>query len=117
MAATKANHMTIDAALALWSKLHRKPTGCVAATYWFCMRVPSFKPLHLQRYTENGDIFEHVVAYNGIAIVDLAHGHNSPRNYDPRVDGVQGLSRWAENANNGRRRERSAVKGKVAAGR
>lgn len=86
--ATKANHMTIDAALALWSKLHRKPTGCVAATYWFCMRVPSFKPLHLQRYTKNGDIFQHVVAYNGIVIVDLAHGHDFAANYNPRIDGV-----------------------------
>ena len=60
-----------------WNSKNRK-MGCVAATNWFCRRVPSFTPLRIEGYTRSGDVFQHVVASNGKVIVDLVPELNSP---------------------------------------
>ena len=52
--------------------------GCVAATNWFCSKVPGFYPKRLTRYTENGEVYEHVVATNGIVVIDLAPYADAP---------------------------------------
>ena len=46
--------------------------GCVAATNWFCKRVAGFYPERLTRYTSQGEIFQHVVATDGVIRIDLA---------------------------------------------
>lgn len=63
--------MTIDRAVAEWQSRARR-MGCVAATGWFIKRVPGFRAERLTRYTERGEVFEHVVATNGIVRIDLA---------------------------------------------
>ena len=35
--------------------------GCVSATEWFLKRVNGYHAKRLQRFTEDGKIFEHVV--------------------------------------------------------
>lgn len=68
--------MTIDDAIKEWESKKRR-MGCVAATDWFCRRVPGFKPLRLRRYLpggtdENGMYWEHVVATNERVTLDMA---------------------------------------------
>lgn len=70
--------MTLSRALKEWRSRKRR-MGCVSATRWLCRRVPGFKPLRLTRYTADGEIFEHVVAYDGTIIVDLAPYADRPR--------------------------------------
>ncbi len=70
--------MTIDEALAEWRSKKRR-MGCVAATNWFCKRVAGFRPERLTRYTEHGEVFEHVVATDGMIRVDLAPYADGPR--------------------------------------
>ena len=53
--------------------------GCVSATNWFCNRVSGFTPKRLTRYTENGEIFEHVVATDGMVIIDFAPYSDKPK--------------------------------------
>lgn len=79
--------MTEGEALIQWAQLRRKPKGCVAAIAWFCKRVKGYKPKRINRYTKRGELYQHVVAYNGVAVVDLAHEFDLPKDYDPKVDG------------------------------
>ena len=67
----------IDRALREWKEKKRR-MGCVAATDWFCKRVPEFRPVRLSRYTKSGDYFEHVVASNGVILIDLAPYSDHP---------------------------------------
>jgi len=70
--------LTIDKAIKQWkSKVRRM--GCVSATNFFCKRVKGFKPKRIRRYTNSGEIFEHVVATDGMIIVDLAPYADKPR--------------------------------------
>lgn len=69
----------IDLAIKEWMSKKRR-MGCVAATDWFCSRVEGFYPIRLNRYTEKGELFEHVVATNGVIIIDLASYADKPRN-------------------------------------
>lgn len=71
--------MSLDEALKEWQSKKRR-MGCVAATNWLCKRVEGFKPKRLDRYTENGELFQHVVAINNFGVVvDLAHYADGPR--------------------------------------
>lgn len=70
--------MTLDKVMAEWKSKHRR-MGCVAATDFICKRLPSFKPLRLTRYTENGEIYQHVVASDGIIVIDLAPYADAPK--------------------------------------
>lgn len=65
------NSMTLDQALAEW-KSKRRRMGCVSATDFLCKRVPGFRPMRLTRYLESGEIYEHVVATDGLIVIDLA---------------------------------------------
>lgn len=69
--------MTIDSAIKEW-KTKKRRMGCVAATNWLCKRVPGFKPIRLHRYTTQGNYFSHVVATDGIVIIDLAPYADKP---------------------------------------
>lgn len=62
---------TLDQTLTEWYSKKRR-MGCVSATAWLCKRVKGFYPLRLTRYTLEGELYQHVVAYNGIVIIDLA---------------------------------------------
>lgn len=63
--------MTLDEAIAEWKSRRRRRPGCVTATNFLCRRVPGFSPLRFTRYTPEGDVTEHVVAYDGQIVVDL----------------------------------------------
>lgn len=63
--------MTLDEAITEWQSKPRR-MGCVSATNWLCSKVAGFKPERLTRFTENGDLFQHVVATNGYIRIDLA---------------------------------------------
>ena len=63
--------MTISQAITEWKSKKRK-MGCVAATNFFCKRVKGFYPKRLDRYTQNGDVYQHVIATDGFIYVDLA---------------------------------------------
>ena len=67
----------IDDALIEWYSKKRH-MGCVSATDWFCKRVDGFYPERLTRYTKDGEIFEHVVATNGIIRIDLSPYADKP---------------------------------------
>jgi hypothetical protein len=69
--------VTIDQALNEWQSKNRR-MGCVASTDWFCKRVAGFRPERLTRYTEAGEIFQHVIATNGRVRIDLAPEFDSP---------------------------------------
>lgn len=69
---------TIDDIFAEWNSKQRR-MGCVSASNWFCKRRPDFHPIRLNRYTEDGDIFQHVVATNGVINVDLSPYNDKPR--------------------------------------
>ena len=70
--------MTIDDALIEWYSKTRR-MGCVSATKWFFKRVSGFKPERLTRYTKNGEIFQHVMATNGLIRIDLSLYADNPR--------------------------------------
>lgn len=63
--------MTIDRCVKEWQSRPRR-AGCVSATEWFCCRVRDFRPLRLTRYTKDGELYQHVVATNGLVVIDLA---------------------------------------------
>lgn len=69
--------MTIDQALSEWYTKKRR-MGCVAASEWFCKRVPGFWCERLTRYTENGELFQHEIATNGRIRIDLAPYADGP---------------------------------------
>lgn len=62
--------MDIQAALDEWQSKKRR-MGCVSAAEWFCVRVSGFYPERLDRYTSQGELYQHVVATNGRVRVDL----------------------------------------------
>lgn len=70
--------MNVEQAVEEWQSCKRY-MGCVAASNWFCLRVKSFFPVRLTRYTEIGETFEHVVCSNGTIIIDLAPYADCPR--------------------------------------
>lgn len=70
--------MTIDAAVREWERGTRY-MGCVSAADWFCRRVPGFRPERLTRFTEDGDLFQHVVCTNGRIRIDLSPYNDHPR--------------------------------------
>jgi hypothetical protein len=63
--------MTLDAAIEEWGSKRRR-MGCVAATEWLCARIPEFYPERLRKFTQSGEVYEHVVATNGKIRIDLA---------------------------------------------
>ena len=69
--------MTITDAVKEWKTKQRR-MGCVSATNWFCHRVTGFAPERLTRFTEQGEVFQHVVATDGIIRIDLAPSFDSP---------------------------------------
>jgi hypothetical protein len=68
--------VTIDSAIQEWES-KRRTMGCVAATDWFCKRVPGFHPERLVRDTLYGS-YEHVVATDGKIRIDLAPYADGP---------------------------------------
>jgi hypothetical protein len=70
--------MIIEQAIKEWTTKSRH-MGCVAATNWFIKRVKGFYPKRCSYFTKNGEIFEHVVATNGVVTIDLAPYANKPR--------------------------------------
>ncbi len=70
--------MNFEQTLSEWKSKNRR-MGCVSATNWFCNRVSGFTPKRLTRYTENGEIFEHVVATDGMVIIDFAPYSDKPK--------------------------------------
>ena len=77
--------MNIDAAIKEWKSKKRR-MGCVAASKWFCKKVNGFRIERLQRYTESGDYFEHVVATDGVIRVDLTPCRDKPKRPGPREE-------------------------------
>lgn len=73
--------MNIDECLAEWQSKKRR-MGCVSATEWFCKRVEGFYPERLNRYTKDGEVFQHEVATNGIIRIDLAPYSDAPKIVD-----------------------------------
>lgn len=69
--------MTIDDAVKEWTSKKRR-MGCVSATEWFIKRVHGFKSERLDRWTENGEVYQHEVATNGIIRIDLAPYSDGP---------------------------------------
>lgn len=51
----------------------------MAATDWFCRRVPGFYPERLNRFTVEGELFQHVVATDGFVRIDLAPYADKPK--------------------------------------
>lgn len=72
---------TIDDVLNEWASKNRK-MGCVAATSWAIRKLKKykFKALRLTRYTPKGEVYQHVVAFNGKIIIDLAPYADAPSN-------------------------------------
>lgn len=70
--------MTLDQAITEWQS-KRRHMGCVAATQWLCKRVPGYYAERLTRYTEHGELYQHVVATNGIIRVDLSPYADRPK--------------------------------------
>ena len=69
--------VTIDDAVSEWAS-KRRTMGCVSAATWFCRRVPGFSPKRLARHTQDGEIYEHVVATNGSIIIDISPYNDHP---------------------------------------
>lgn len=63
--------INLDAVIIEWQSKSRR-MGCVSAANWLCKRRPDFIPKRLRRYTETGEIYEHVVCTNGHVVIDLA---------------------------------------------
>lgn len=84
--------MTVDEALTEWHTKRRR-MGCVAAANWFCKRVPGFKPLRRSSYTEEGYLYQHVVASNGRVIIDLSPYADGPKQ-DQALPKTTRLAPW-----------------------
>ncbi len=69
--------MTLDQAIKEWESKKRY-MGCVSATDWLCKRVKGFRPERLNRFTADGEIFQHVVATDGVIRIDLAPYADQP---------------------------------------
>ena len=65
-------------ALEVWYSKRRR-MGCVAATDFLVKRVSGFIPKRVTRYTKDGEVFEHVVATDGVIVIDLAPYADAPR--------------------------------------
>ena len=76
-AKAKPTKGVIDKALHEWRSKKRR-MDCVAATDWFCARVPGFTPLRITRYTKEGDTFQHVVATDGLVVIDISPYADKP---------------------------------------
>lgn len=76
--------MTIEEAICEWEQKNRR-MGCVSATNWFCGRVPGFFPLRKTYYTSTGEVYQHVVAFNGVVEIDIAPENNRPRTLSSQV--------------------------------
>ena len=50
--------------------------GCVSATNFICKRLKNFSPLRKTYYTKNGEIYQHVIATNGIIEIDFCPESN-----------------------------------------
>ena len=72
-----SSKMTVDQAIQEW-KAKKRRMGCVAATNWFCSRVEGFHPERLTRYTEDGGLYQHVVASDGTIRIDLSPYNDGP---------------------------------------
>lgn len=70
--------MQIDEAIREWNSKKRR-MGCVAAADWFCKRVSGFEPERLNRYTPEGELFQHVVATDGRIRIDLSPYADHPK--------------------------------------
>ncbi len=70
--------MTVDEAILEWKSKKRR-MGCVSATDWFCKRIKSFYPKRLTRYTQDGIIYQHVVATDDIIVIDLSPYADKPK--------------------------------------
>lgn len=70
--------MTIEQAIAEWRTKNRR-MGCVSATDWFCKRVNGFYPIRKTYYTMAGEVYQHVVATNGVIELDIAPVNNRPK--------------------------------------
>ena len=68
---------TLNSVIKDW-KAKKRRMGCLAATKWLCKRIPGWKPIRLQHYNEDGELYEHVVATNGSVHIDLAPYANRP---------------------------------------
>jgi len=77
----------LDSVIQEWESKNRN-MGCVAATDWFIKRAPGFKAIRLNRYTKNGELYQHVAATDGKIIIDLAPYADIPNEYNPEVDGI-----------------------------
>ena len=69
--------MTIDEAIKEWKEKKRR-MGCVSATQWLVDRCQSFKAERLTRFTEDREVFEHVIATDGVIRIDLAPYSDAP---------------------------------------
>jgi hypothetical protein len=70
-------YVTITQAISEW-KSKRRRMGCVSAANFFCTRVPGFHSKRIRRYTQRGEIFEHVVCTDGKIVIDLAPYADGP---------------------------------------
>jgi len=73
----KMPKMTVQEVLDEWMSKRRR-MGCVAAAAWAAKRLEGFKPLRITRYTPEGEVYEHVVAFNGKVVVDLTPYADAP---------------------------------------
>lgn len=71
----------IAEAIAEWESSKRK-MGCVAATQFLVSRVPGFSAKRITRYTKDGDLYQHVVATDGVIVIDLAPYADRPDELD-----------------------------------
>jgi hypothetical protein len=69
--------MLIDEAIIEWESKKRY-MGCRSASEWFCKKVKGFEVESLDRYTENGDYFGHMVATDGKIRIDLSPYADKP---------------------------------------
>lgn len=63
--------MTLEDCILEWKSKKRR-MGCVSAADFLCSRVKGFHPKRLTKYTDTGEIYEHVIATDGVVFVDLA---------------------------------------------
>ena len=78
--------MTITEAIKEWNSSNRW-MDCVAASEWFCKRVVGFWKIRIDRYTKEGDLYQHVVVTDGRMIIDLAPYSDKPKDYNVERDG------------------------------
>ena len=56
--------------------------GCVAAADWFCKRVKGFEAQEVERFTERGESYGHVIATDGCVVIDLSPYADKSKGYD-----------------------------------